>query len=304
MSTSLLLAMVLLSADPPFDVQARVVFGAEERELPATDVEPWIAAAIREAGFPKASPASNWVTLARTYKRLFNTERGGTIIDGKITVKDGRMEVEINGCEGAPLVGQATLVAGQQRVIRLTEREAPRDYFVALRAVARNDAPSVKQRGAAEPGRSASTAFVGIRAVPPVADLKFESTQDATIAMVNSEKGIGGTTLERTADAWPQPLRLRLRLRGLESLRLTADDVTVEWSVASTRPHDIRVTRIRGREEKSLNKDDPLFSELRIVADALAIPLVNGYFEVTVPTKLLESNPRSLQLRWIDFYRN
>jgi hypothetical protein len=34
------------------------------------------------------------------------------------------------------------------------------------------------------------------------------------------------------------------------------------------------------------------------------VPLKNGYFDVTVPQKLLEANPQEIQLRWIDFYRN
>lgn len=332
MNMSWLLAVVLLSAElsaePTFDVQARVVFGAEERELPATEVEPWIAKAIREAGFAKASPGSNWVTLAPTWQRLFMTERGGTIIDGKITLADGRVEVEIHGCEGTPLVGRALLEAGQRRVIRLTDGDEPRDYFVALRAVARNAAPPLDPRQPAEtappagPGAltpQGAAALVGIRAEPANAVAKFQLEQGATIVSIVSETGIGRTTLIRTGDTWPQRMRVRLRLRGLESLRMTVGDAavgdaaaggeadgdtTVEWSVASTRPHDMRTTLFRGKQETPLGKDDPLYAELRIVSDDVKIPLASGYFEVTVPAKLLAANPRELQLRWIDFYRN
>ena len=293
-----LLAVVLvsveLSSEPKFDVQARVVFGVEERELLATEVEPWITKAIREAGFAQASPGSNWVTLTPTSQRLFMTERGGAIIDGKITIADGGVEVEIDGCEGAPLVGRTVLESGQRRVIRLTDGEEPRDYFVALRTVERNAAPPL----------------VGIRSEPANAVAKFQLEQGATIVNIVSETGIGGTKLIRTGDSWPQRLRVRLRLRGLESFRMTAggaaagDDTTVEWSVASTRSHDVRTTLIRGRQETPLGKDDPLYAELRIVSDDIKIPLASGYFEVTVPAKLLAANPRELQLRWIDFYRN
>lgn len=291
---AVVLASVEFSSEPKFDVQARVVFGVEERELLATEVEPWITKAIREAGFAQASPGSNWVTLTPTSQRLFMTERGGAVIDGKITIADGRVEVEIDGCEGTPLAGRAMLESGQRRVIRLTDGEEPSDYFVALRTVARNAAPPL----------------VGIRAEPANAVAKFQLEQGATIVNIISETGIGGTKLIRTGDSWPQRLRVRLRLRGLESFRMTAggaaagDDTTVEWSVASTRSHDVRATLIRGRQETPLGKDDPLYAELRIVSDDIKIPLASGYFEVTVPAKLLAANPRELQLRWIDFYRN
>jgi hypothetical protein len=37
---------------------------------------------------------------------------------------------------------------------------------------------------------------------------------------------------------------------------------------------------------------------------AKELPLKDGYFEMTLPRALFESNPKSIRLNWIDFYRN
>jgi hypothetical protein len=34
------------------------------------------------------------------------------------------------------------------------------------------------------------------------------------------------------------------------------------------------------------------------------IPLKEGYFEIELPRKFFEGNPKSFKVEWIDFYRN
>src|SRR5271156_6698632 len=56
---------------------------------------------------------------------------------------------------------------------------------------------------------------------------------DRTIFAITSPSGIGGAAVERRGGSWPKQLVLRVHLRGLESLRITAGDLTLSVSVAS-----------------------------------------------------------------------
>jgi hypothetical protein len=53
-----------------------------------------------------------------------------------------------------------------------------------------------------------------------------------------------------------------------------------------------------------LDQEIPYHTEVRIVGGNGKIPLKGGYFEVPLPAKLFERNPKEITLRWIDFYRN
>lgn len=134
-----------------------------------------------------------------------------------------------------------------------------------------------------------------------------------TIVDVRSPFGIDKAVIHRAGENWPQPLIVRLHLRGLESFKIDNGTLAVGWSVSSTGEPKTRVTLWQGREEKSLAIDSPFFTPVRIIRgegklpdkadDAPAIPLRDGYFEVTLPARLLADNPAQLALHWIDFYR-
>lgn len=307
MNATLLWAVLLCGAEPSWEIQARVVRVADEREVLSDMVEPWIAQAVVRAGVAKVAPAGRWIALNPDDVRIFTSERGGRLIDARANLENDQFVVEICGCQGTPIEGNAKLTAraDSRQVIRLVDGKLPLEFFVALRVVPRAAPAHGTRTPAAQSSASpAAKAFVAIQAAPPGTGVTFQLERDATIVDVASEVGIGRTVLTRTADAWPPALRIRLRFKGLELFRVTAEETTVQWSVASTRPHEVRTSRVRGSDETPLAKGDPLFAELHIVAKELAIPLTSGYFEVAVPTKLLASNPRELRLQWIDFYRN
>ena len=122
---------------------------------------------------------------------------------------------------------------------------------------------------------------------------------------VRSSTGIGRASIERQAGAWPDSITLRLRLKGLESLQLAAQSVKLNASVSS---HDGSVSVwMKDREEEVLDEQSPHWIRLRMLdADGRVtqgIPLKAGYFEVRLPKKLWESNPKKIEIGWIDFYR-
>lgn len=127
---------------------------------------------------------------------------------------------------------------------------------------------------------------------------------DTTVFDIACENGIDKAIIKRASDAWPKTILVRLHLGGLESFQAGGKDVAVEWSVSSTRQHAPRTSLVSGKRVTAITKDSPYYRELRIVGGEGKIPLKDGYFEVPLPEKLFECNPREITLKWIDFYRN
>jgi hypothetical protein len=60
------------------------------------------------------------------------------------------------------------------------------------------------------------------------------------------------------------------------------------------------------QRERSSGREEPLLTHIRIVGGdgkpARELPLKDGYFEVTLPRALFEGSPKTITVRWIDFY--
>lgn len=137
--------------------------------------------------------------------------------------------------------------------------------------------------------------------------VQVQGDHDKVVFDVKSPSGIGGATIERAEKAWPAAVSLKLHLNGLESLVVSTGKVKLSAAVSI---HDgkLGVRQWKNdKEDEPLNQKSPLWMDIRpIGADgkpAERLPLKDGWFEVTLPKALLESNPPSLDLQWIDFYR-
>lgn len=121
------------------------------------------------------------------------------------------------------------------------------------------------------------------------------SSAEQSVLTVLSPRGIGSAVIHRPGAQWPamHTLLLKLRLRGLEELRISNGDV--EWIAAvSSSDSTVRLRVKRGLQETELtNPQDPYWAD--VTTD-------NG-FSVKVPGILFERNPASLNLKWIDFFR-
>jgi hypothetical protein len=129
-----------------------------------------------------------------------------------------------------------------------------------------------------------------------------------TIFTVQSPSGIGNASIERIGDAWPKTVVLHLRLQGLENFKATLGGQTLHAAVASTEtPPTIRLWK-NNDEAAPLKKGDPFWTPIQILkrdgAPATALPLSDGTFEIPLPPALFGGNPKTLELSWIDFYRN
>jgi hypothetical protein len=132
--------------------------------------------------------------------------------------------------------------------------------------------------------------------------------RERAIVNVASPGGIGGSTIENVGERWPGEIILRLRLRGLEWLRVGNGKELLTVSVSSVGDHQVTRSLVEeGKQEVPIERSSPFWTEIHMLDaqghPAGKIPLEDRVFEVTVPRALLASNPRALTLDWIDFYR-
>jgi hypothetical protein len=137
--------------------------------------------------------------------------------------------------------------------------------------------------------------------------VEVQADKDKTVFDVKSPFGIGQALIERQEENWPKTVVLRLHLKGLENFRAENGKVRLDAAVSSQEGK----TKVRlwkdSKEDAPLDENSPFWTDIHIVGGdgkpAKEIPLKDGYFEMTLPKAFFESNPKSITLNWIDFYR-
>ncbi len=128
---------------------------------------------------------------------------------------------------------------------------------------------------------------------------------DKAVISVHSPFGISQAVIERKDKKWPDSITLRLHLKGLEGLKISDGKITLEAAV-STQDCTARLWE-DGREDSPLDSGNHSWMEIRLIdkdgKQTKGIPLDDGYFEMQLPRTLLEGNPTSITINWIDFYR-
>lgn len=129
---------------------------------------------------------------------------------------------------------------------------------------------------------------------------------DKILFIIRSTFGISNATIERTTDQWPDKNVIQLRLKGLENFKLSTGKLKIEASVSS-QDGSVRLWK-DGKEDSPLDSKSPYWMEIKILGrdgePTKAIPLKDGSFEMQLPKKFFDDNPKSIKVEWIDFYRN
>ena len=125
---------------------------------------------------------------------------------------------------------------------------------------------------------------------------------------INSETGIGGVVLQRTSTRWQGPIQIRLRLRGLESLRISAGSLILSADGSAAGKTANRVSLLTpGQVEQPVTAHSPYWFEIRAIdaqgQPSRTVPLAGGHFAFDLPPALLDLNPAEVRLEWIDFHR-
>ena len=138
-------------------------------------------------------------------------------------------------------------------------------------------------------------------------DDKIEVTvrDDKAVIAIRSPFGISQAVIERRDDTWPDTLSMRLHLKGLEGLKISNGRITLEAAM-STQDSTVRLWE-NGKEDSPLDFRSPYWMEIHLIdkdgKPTNGIPLDDGSIEMQLPSPLLEGNPQSITINWIDFYR-
>jgi SAM-dependent methyltransferase len=123
---------------------------------------------------------------------------------------------------------------------------------------------------------------------------------------ITSPSGIGGASVTPWK-GWAKKVVLRLNLKGLECITVSNGKVDLRASVLSHsgNPRLLSVKDEIG--EKKVEQGNDYWTEIRAL-DAKGKPVEGlpgkgGYFELELPSALLDGPPKSLTIDWIDFYR-
>ena len=145
------------------------------------------------------------------------------------------------------------------------------------------------------------------------------TTEDGRAVIdVTSASGIGGLTA--TADAWPEAVVVRLRLRGLEGLEIRYGDVTIATGVSSSgQPSALTLSVLDedGNVQSASPSSDVYYPNIQAVTpdgttavgplaagERPPFPLPEGSaLEITLPPHFHRDDHPSFTLQWIDFYR-
>jgi len=136
--------------------------------------------------------------------------------------------------------------------------------------------------------------------------VEVKTEKEGTVLSIRSPFGISHAIIERTEEPWPEKIVIQLRLKGLESFKVSNGMQKLEVSVSS-QDGKVRLWK-DGDENSPLDSKSPYWMEIRMLdrdgKQAKAIPITDGYFEVHLPKAFFEGNPKSITLHWIDFYRH
>ena len=153
----------------------------------------------------------------------------------------------------------------------------------------------------------------------PIDDRATVTTEDGRAVIdVTSAGGIGGLTA--TADAWPEAVVVRLRLRGLEGLEIRYGDVTIATGVSSSgQPSALTLSVLDedGNVQSASPSSDVYYPNIQAVTpdgttavgplaagERPPFPLPEGSaLEITLPPHFHRDDHPSFTLQWIDFYR-
>jgi hypothetical protein len=138
--------------------------------------------------------------------------------------------------------------------------------------------------------------------------VEFHTGKDRTVFDIKSPSGISQAVVERQDARWPEVVTVRLHLKSLENFRASTDKLKLEAAVSDKEGKMKARLWKDGKEDALLDEKSPFWMDIRALkgdgTPAAAIPLDNGYFEMTLPKTFFEGNPKSITLNWIDFYRN
>jgi hypothetical protein len=142
-----------------------------------------------------------------------------------------------------------------------------------------------------------------VNTTKPEDRIEVKTDTESVVFDIKSPSGIGGATIATTNAKWPTKIVLRLHLSGLESFNVSNGKIKLVGSMLSNSGNTKRLYLAEDGNGKEWKPE----TEIRVLDSAgkpvKGLPGKDGCFEIALPKALLENQPRSLEIGWIDFFR-
>ncbi len=141
--------------------------------------------------------------------------------------------------------------------------------------------------------------------------VQVKTVNSEVLLLVTSPFGISEMTIERKGKQWPELMKLRLHLKGLEKFQVINGKLSLSAQVNHGDESNIGKTDYycwKDGEKKGkrlTNKSRYWLKIQRVeseVSEAASSANPND-FEIALPKAFFEDNPQSITVKWIDFYR-
>ena len=144
---------------------------------------------------------------------------------------------------------------------------------------------------------------LSIAAVRPETTVVLTRSEDTVFVDIRCPRGIDRGQIQRLADNWPSEIRIRFYLGGLESFKAGNGSINIRWSVSNSANRRTTVSLQTGSDRTTLTPDSPYWTAVAVSSDKGEGARASRYFEVVLPQKLFDDNPRDIKLHWIDVFR-
>ncbi|MGE0053093.1 MAG: hypothetical protein AB7S74_02690 [Hyphomicrobium sp.] len=125
----------------------------------------------------------------------------------------------------------------------------------------------------------------------------------AVLVDIKCPSGIDRGTLTRTEAHWPEEIRVRLHLSGLESFSVGNGLMEMNWFVSNSAEHRTTQSVKTKDGTTTLKSGDPQWSQVMVKQSSEKGSAAVDYLDIVLPKALVATNPESLSLAWVDFYR-
>lgn len=139
----------------------------------------------------------------------------------------------------------------------------------------------------------------------PSSQVSVSNEANSAIIEINSDNGIGSATIKLVGGDWPQSIKMRFFLQGLEGLQFSYDETIAGLSV-NTQNMILQGVSIEGEEIEPIDEESDFWMPVSFEdkeGTAVGTPVPGGVIEVLAPTDFINGNYSEFTINWIDFYR-
>jgi hypothetical protein len=139
----------------------------------------------------------------------------------------------------------------------------------------------------------------------PSSQVTVSNEANSAIVEIHSDNGIGSATIKLVRGDWPQSIKMRFFLQGLEGLQFSYDGTVADLSV-NTQNMILQGVSVGGEKIEPIDEASDYWMAVSfedMEGMNVVTPVAGGVIEVQAPTDFINGTYSEFTINWIDFYR-